>query len=60
MPRPARVVLLCVLALFVAAPAPRPRSRRHPRALALYKPPKKLGRYYARRPDLGTQGRRAL
>jgi pimeloyl-ACP methyl ester carboxylesterase len=44
MSRPVRVVLLCVLALFVAAPA-EAKVPKAPGGLALYKPPKKLGGY---------------
>ncbi len=45
MSRPVRVVLLCVLALFVAAPAAGQGPEGPEGRLALYKPPKKLGSY---------------
>ena len=45
MSRPARVVLLCLLALFVASPA-QAKVPKAPKGAGLYKPPKKLDRYH--------------
>ena len=45
MPRPVRVVLLCALALFVAAAPAEAKVPKAPKGAGLYKPPKKLGAY---------------
>ncbi len=45
MSRPARIALLCLLALVVAAPAAEAKVPKAPAGLKLYKPPKALAKY---------------